>query len=54
MLSISELLVLQELAIFADTHGINKSEVSRNIDVSRQTVHIIINKFKELEINVKK
>lgn len=54
MFTIAELLVLQQLVIFADNNGVNKSKISRNTDVSRIHVHNIINKFKELEINVRK
>ena len=42
----NERLVLQAIANFADTHGINKSEIARNIGVTPKTVRNITNKFK--------
>lgn len=54
MLTINEALVLQQLAIFADTHNVNKSEIARKTDITTKTVRSIINKFKECEINVRK
>ena len=53
MFTVSELLVIQQLANFADAKGINKSKVSRDTEVSRMQVHNIINKFKELNIHAK-
>ena len=53
-LTINEALLIQQLAIFADTHGINKSEIARNIDTTPKTVRSILNKFKECKINVRK
>lgn len=54
MLRINEVLVIKELAIFADTHNINKSDISRKINATPKTVRSIIQKLKECKINVKK
>jgi len=54
MLTINEVLVLQQIAIFADTNNVNKSEIARKIDTTPKTVRSILKKFKECKINVKK
>lgn len=54
MLTINEVLVIQQVAIFADANGINKSEIARKIDTTPKTVRSILNKLKECEINVRK
>lgn len=54
MLTISEVLVLQELAYFADENGLNKSKMARDLNITRFHVHNILKKFKKGEINVKR
>jgi Mn-dependent DtxR family transcriptional regulator len=54
MLKTNEVLLIQQLAIFADTNNVNKSDIARKTGVSPRTVRNIINKFKECKINVKK
>ena len=54
MLTINDVLVIQQIAIFADMNNINKSEIARKIDATPKTVRSIINKFKECKINVKR
>ncbi len=53
MLTISELLILQKLAEFAESNNINKSKLARDTCLSRQKVQSSLKKFRRLEINVK-
>ncbi len=48
MLSANELLVIKELAIFGEKHNINKTNISKKIDLTQKTVRNIIKKLKEL------
>jgi len=54
MLTVNEVLVVQQLANFADINNVNKSQIARDIGCSQRTVRNIIKKLKECKINVTK
>jgi len=54
MLSVGELLILQQLAKFAKKNKMNQTQLARDTGLSRQKIVESLKKFEELEINVKK
>ena len=47
ILSLNDLLVIRELAFFAEAKCINKSKLARDTNISRVQIYSIFNKFKE-------
>jgi len=54
MLTINEILIVQQLAIFVSLDEKNISLIAEELGCSVDSLQITINKFKECEINVKK
>ena len=53
-LSHTDLIVIKELAHFADENHINKTKLARDTNISRVQIYSIINKLKEVDLNVRR